>query len=95
MSEPKETPHNYPEHSEMFEVVLLKNGVSDLVALPGDFKRVQVQASAPFHALTHDDVAAVQGFHPLFATAPGVASQPEIMARRRELEGPTVDRSKI
>lgn len=80
---------------ELFDVVMLKNGVNDMSALSTDFKRIPVEAGAPFEALTHKDVTNVTGYHPLFAVPPGVATEPEVHARRRELEGPLVDKSKI
>lgn len=87
--------HEEFTRKELFDVVMLKNGVNDMAAVSTDFKRVPVEASAPFEALTHKDVAAVAGYHPLFAVPPGVPTEPEIHARRRELEGPTVDKSKL
>jgi hypothetical protein len=86
----------YPQRKEMFDVVMLKDGVNDLIAKTADFKRVPIEAEAPFAAMTHPDVqAAAKGFRVLFAVPPGVATEPEIHARRREMEGETVDRSKI
>jgi hypothetical protein len=91
----KETPTNFPEHNELFDVVLIKADVNDLAAKPGDFKRVTVEASDPSAAQYHADVRALTGYRVMFAVPPGVSTEPEIMARRREMEGPTVDRSKI
>lgn len=84
---------NYPVHVEQFEVVLLKDSVSDLSAKPDDFKRVSVEASSPIAAQISDK-AKVQGYRAIFATKPGVLTDPEVMARRREADV-HVDRSKI
>jgi hypothetical protein len=87
---------NYPQHKETFEVVLLKKGVSSLTAEPGDFKRIAIEAAAPGIALLDDKIMAeMDAFVPLFAAPPGVMTEPEIHARRREMEGPPVDRSKV
>ena len=88
-------PTNYPEHKELFEVVLLKKGISSLTAQVGDFKRIAVMASAPGMALIDDIIMAEKDYVPMFATPPGHISDPEIHARRRELEGPPVDRTKL
>jgi hypothetical protein len=86
---------NFPLHKEPFDVVLLKRGVNSLDASTGDFKRISVEASDPLSAQMHGDVAKEKDYQALFAVPPGVASDPEIQARRREMEGPAVDRSKI
>ena len=78
---------------EQFEVVLLKDGVSDLSAKPEDFKRVLVEASSPIAAQISDK-GKVEGFRSIFATKPGVMTEPEVMARRRQVDV-QVDRSKI
>lgn len=90
----KTTPHNYPKHLEDFEVVLIKDGVSDLSAKPDDFARVAVQAENPIAAQMRDE-AKKKGFRVLFAAKPGVMTDPEIQARRRAMEGPPIDRSKL
>jgi len=93
--QPKETPHNYPSHLEDFEVVMLKKGVSELTAGEDDFLRVPVQADQPIAALMKDEVQNHKTHRPLFAARPGVMTDPEIMARRRTMEGPPVDRSRL
>lgn len=86
----------FPQHKELFEVVLLKRGISSLTAGVGDFKRIPVEASAPGMALLDDKIMAEMGeYVPLFAAPPGVMTEPEIHARRREIEGPPVDRTKV
>ncbi len=85
----------YPEHKENFEVVLLKKGVSSLTASPDDFKRVAVEASSPLAAHLDDSVLAEKDYVVLFTAKPGVATEPEIMARRRVMEGSPIDRSKL
>lgn len=92
--QPHQTPHNYPHRQEDFEVVLIKEGVSDLDAKPDDFKRVPVSASSPLQA-EMDDKCKVKGYRTMFTAKPGVLTDPEIQARRRALEGPTTDKSKI
>jgi hypothetical protein len=81
--------------SRLFEVVMIRDGVNDLTATTEDLKRIPVQAIDPISAVTSKEVAAVKGWRPMFAAPPGVPTEPEIMARRRALEGPVVDRSKI
>jgi hypothetical protein len=80
---------------QQFEVVMIRDGVSELTATSDDLKRIAVQAVDPISAVTSKEVAAVKGWRPMFAAPPGVPTEPEIMARRRALEGPVVDRSKI
>jgi putative sterol carrier protein len=89
------TPHNFPTHTEDFDVVLLKDGVSDLTASPSDFKRVLVTGQADPIAALMSDTAQVKGFRPLFALPPGVMSSAEIMANRRVMDNDTLDRTKI
>lgn len=86
---------SYPKHVEQFEVVLLKDGASEFTAKADDFKRVAVDAIDPLAAMLSEQVGATKGFHALSATKPGVLTDPEVNARRRDLEGPAVDRSKI
>jgi hypothetical protein len=86
---------NYPVHTESFEVVLLKKGVSSVAAATADFKRLPIVASSPLAAQIHDDVMKETDYVALFATKPGVMTEPEIHARRREMEGPPVDRTKM
>lgn len=86
---------SYPVHKETFDVVLLKHGVSEMVAKTTDFKRISVEASGPLQAQMHDDVAKEKDYRAIFATKPGVLTDPEVHARRREMEGDPVDRSKI
>jgi hypothetical protein len=89
---------NDPPQTEHLEVVLRRNGVTDLSATPEDYRRVSVMdATSPLQAMLCDDVAkaAKEGFTPLFAASPGVASGPEVLARQRTLEGPPLDRSKL
>ena len=80
---------------QLFEVVMLKNGVSDLTAAVEDFKRVKVTATSPMEAMLSKEVAAEKGHRALFAAPQGVMTEPEIMARRRAMEGAPVDKSKI
>lgn len=86
---------NYPINKEAFEVVLLKDGVSESSALPPDFKRIPVEASSPHAALIDDSVSKEKGWRPLFATKPGVVTDPEMLARQRELNGKEIDKTKV
>lgn len=86
---------SYPTHTEMFDVVMLKKGISQLTAKPEDFKRVKVTAPDPLSAQMHDDVLKESGYLALFAAKPDVLTDPEIQASRREIEGVAVDRSSI
>ena len=72
--------------NENFEVVLIKLTASEFTAKPEDFKRVPVDAADPIQAL-HTPEANVKGYRVMWATPPGVLTEPEIMARRRELDG--------
>ena len=81
-----------PQH---FEVVMIREGASELTATSEDFRRVPVDAADPIGAVTSKEAAAVKGWRPMFAAPPGVPTEPEIMSRRRALEGPVVDKSKI
>lgn len=86
--------------TQQFEVVLVKDGVNPLAAKADDFKRVPAAASSPTGAMESDAVAAVAktGFKPLQAVVPGMLTDYEMGARRREHEaalGGPLDRSKI
>ena len=85
---------NYPQHTEQFEVVMLRLGVSPLTALPGDFKRVPIVATDPLAAQLSDEVRKETGYITLFAAKPGVLTDPEVHARRREMDD-TPDRRNI
>ncbi len=78
---------NWPQHTEVYDVVLLKNGVNSLDAKPGDFKRITVVASSPLQAQFMPEVEAEKEYTALHTAPVGVATDPEIHARRRELEG--------
>lgn len=86
---------SYPVHKEQFEVVMLRNSVSDAHALPGDFKRIEVTATDPLAAQMSDLVRAETGYTVLFAAKPGVMTDPEIHARRREMDAGQPDRRNI
>lgn len=81
--------------TRLFEVVMIREGVSDLTATTEDLKRIPVEAADPIGAVMSPEVAGAKGWRPMFAAPPGVPTEPEIMARRRALEGPVVDKSKI
>jgi len=76
---------NEMKREELFEVVLLKEGVSEHDAKTTDFKRVAVSARDPLQALMHKD-AEVKGYRKLMAAKPGIPIEAEVMARRRELD---------
>lgn len=77
---------NEMKREELFEIVMLKEGVVEHEAKTTDLKRVQVSARDPLQALLHKD-ATVKGYRALMAAKPGVPIEIEIMARRRELDG--------
>ena len=75
----------YPKRVEDFELVLLKTDVSEFAATPADFKRVHVAAEDQLQAMMSEE-AKVSGYRVLFVSKPGVPTEPEILARRRELD---------
>lgn len=80
---------DYPQYKEHFEVVLMRNGVTEDEATQDDFKRVAVVAKDPVSACLSDEVEAIakaDGMRAIMATKPGVPTGPEIMARRRALD---------
>jgi hypothetical protein len=83
------TADEYVVPQQAFDVVCLKDGVSELMAKPEDFKRVPIDAESPYHALMNAPVE--QGFRPMWAINPGVLSDAEIHARRRSFESEPVD----
>jgi hypothetical protein len=90
------THENYPRHTEAFEVVLLRRIASEFTSLPSDYKRVHVEATDPIAAMTCEEISEyASNYRPIAATKPGVLTEAEILARRRELEGPVVEKSKI
>ena len=87
--------NNFPTHTELFEVVLLKDGTNEMKANTEDFRRVPIEASSPLQAQMSDKVL-VEGYHSIFATKPGILTDPEVMARRRAMDGESkVDRTKL
>ena len=86
---------NWPIHKEAFEVVMLRDGVSQMLAEEKDLRRVSVEASDTLQAQMHDDVRKEKGWHPIGVAKPGILIESEVMARRRALEGPPIDRSKL
>lgn len=87
-------PKEYERPLELFSVVLVKRSANEMSAKSDDFKRIEVQAADPVAAMLSDEVQKQKDFRPMCATKPGILTDPEIMARRRELD-PTVDRSKL
>jgi hypothetical protein len=88
---------NDKPQTENLEVVLLKNGKTELSAVPEDFRRVPVVSTGPLQAIMCDEVAkvAAEGYSVLYSAQPGVLTGPEVLARQRSLEGTPIDRSKI
>jgi hypothetical protein len=80
------TTENEMKRTELFDIVMLKEGVSEFEAKTTDFKRVPVEARDPLQAQMSEAVAKEKGYRVLFAAKPGVLTDPEIMARRRELD---------
>lgn len=89
---------NYPKHVQNFDVVMLRkaDGVHALNATTADFKRIMVTAASPVEAMMDATVEAQvkAGYTVIHAMPPGVMSESELLARRREMDPPT-DRSKI
>jgi hypothetical protein len=88
----------YPVHTELFDVVMVKDGVSHNDAKPEDIKRLPVVASGPLAAQISDEAmafAAKEGYTAVHATKPGVLTELESLAMRRQMEGSVPDRSKI
>lgn len=77
---------SYPRHVEAFEVVLLRDGVNQMAAKWEDFKRLPVEAENTLQAQMLDAVRAEKGWSPIFATKPGLLTEPEVLARRREMD---------
>lgn len=87
----------WPEHKELFEVVLCKKGKAPSEALPPDFKRVAVTATSTYAAY-QDPLVIAEKEHVAFAvTKPGFQTQEEVTARQREMNmlHPPVDRAAI
>lgn len=76
---------SFPKHTESFEVVLLKDGASQMSASVSDFQRVAVEAESPLQAQMSDE-AKKDGWTAIYATKPGLLTEPEVLARRRELD---------
>ena len=78
----------YPIKIQHFEVVIMRNEASELSATQDDFRRVAVVAKDLIAALMDPAVLAACGaeWRPIVATPPGVATGPEMMARRRALD---------
>lgn len=86
---PDRMENSYPQYPQHFEVVMMRNGVSEGAATQDDFKRVLVTARDPLAALMTDEVKAVadaDGFRAVIAVPPGTPTGPETMARRRALD---------
>ena len=90
-------PTNYPVSTEPFEVVLLKQGVSEFTATPDDFRRVPVWATDPINAQQDPDVLAAEkeGYICLLASRPGIQTQAEVLARGRLYDCSVADKCKI
>jgi hypothetical protein len=88
---------NYPVSTESFEVVLLKQGVSEFTATPDDFRRVSVRATDPIMAQHDPEVIAAEqeGYICLLASRPGIQTQAEVLARGRLYDCSVTDKSKI
>lgn len=74
---------SYPTYSQPFEVVMLRDGVDQDLALPDDFTRLHVVACDPTAAQRAPVVNSLIGFHPIGATPPGALTGPEQMALAR------------
>jgi hypothetical protein len=83
---------------ELFDVVLVRDGVNPLDAKVEDFKRVGVSAGSPTEAMSDPEVAKVEGFSPLQAVNPSAPQEHEEKARQRERDkgwGGEIDRTKL
>ena len=74
---------------EQFDAVLLRLGVSPLVAKPGDFKRATIFA-ADAHA-ARVQAQSPSGWTVIALTRPGEPTAAEIAARQREVEAQVAD----
>ena len=90
-------PTNYPVSIEPFEVVMLKQGVSEFTATPDDFRRVPVVAADPIKAQQDPDVLAAEqeGYTVMLASRPGIQTQAEVLARGRLYDCSVTDKCKI
>lgn len=84
-------------HTELFDVVLVKEGAYPHSAEPEQLKRVTVEASSTLAARSAPEVEAEKGWRPFQVTTPGVSTPEEVNARQRRILGeqPTFDRSKV
>ena len=89
--------NNYPVSTEPFDVVMIKNGVSEFTALPDDFRRVPVVAQDPMKAQMDPGVLAAEaeGYRCMLASRPGIQTQAEVLARVRLYDCSTADKCKI
>ncbi len=82
------------------EAILLKNGKSELNAMPEDFKRVFVEAENPWAAQGDENVVKVaneEGYRVIGASPVGTLTDNEILAHQRKAMGEQepLDRSKL
>jgi hypothetical protein len=81
---------------EQFEVVLIRRSANEMSATPASFKRVAVLAPDPLAAMMSEEVRREgKDWRPICATKSGILTDPEVNARRLEMEGPPIDKSKI
>lgn len=89
---------NPPVRKEAFDVVVLRNGKSEFDARWEDFRRVTIHAESTLAASGDPQVAQLSkefgGY--VHAVVPMNHLTPaEMMARRREVEPTTIDKSKV
>lgn len=76
----------YTPQKQSFEVVCIKNGVSDGEAKLADFKRIPVEAESTYAAMNDPEVVKqAEGYRTLYPALPGVLTDVEILARQNEL----------
>ena len=88
---------NYEKaRTEQFDVVLIKRAASEMTAEPGDFKRVEVEATDPLAAQYDSKLEPHLGeYRVLWATKPGYQTDPERQAQARAYNGKVSDPTKI
>ena len=82
--------------NEAFDVVMLKLTANEMMARPGDFKRLAVLAPDSLSARWLPEVAALEKeYRCIGAVPPGFQTEPEAMAQQREYTGGVTDRANV
>ena len=82
--------------TEPFDIVMLKRTANELMAKPGDFKRLAVTAADSISARWLPEVVALEKeYRCIGAVPPGFRTEAEAMAQQREYAGGGTDRANI